>query len=153
MQIGVISDTHGLLRPEALHSLRDSDFIIHAGDVGDPEILTRLREIAPVTAVRGNIDRGAWARSLPITDVLEVAGISIYVLHILAELDLKPQAAGFSAVVFGHSHVPKIEFQQQVLFFNPGSAGPRRFKLPVTIGRLIVDKGKLRGHIIPLPID
>lgn len=153
MQIGVISDTHGLLRPEALHSLRDSDFIIHAGDVGDPEILTRLREIAPVTAVRGNIDRGAWARSLPITDVLEVAGISIYVLHILAELDLKPQAAGFSAVVFGHSHVPKIEFQQQVLFFNPGSAGPRRFKLPVTIGRLIVDKGKLRGQIIPLPID
>lgn len=153
MQIGVISDTHGLLRPEALRSLRGSDFIIHAGDVGDPEILTRLRDIAPVTAVRGNIDRGAWARSLPVTDVLEVAGISIYVLHILAELDLKPQAAGFSAVVFGHSHVPKIEFQDQVLFFNPGSAGPRRFKLPVTIGRLIVDKGKLRGQIIPLPID
>jgi putative phosphoesterase len=152
MLIGVISDTHSLLRPEACDALRGSDFIVHAGDVGDPEILTRLREIAPVTAVRGNIDRGGWANALPQTDVLEVGRISIYVLHILAELDLKPEAAGLSAVIYGHSHVPKIETQNGVLYFNPGSAGQRRFNLPVTVGRLTVEKGKLRGEIIALKI-
>ena len=150
--IGVISDTHGLLRPEVLAALRGSDHIIHAGDVGDVEILDQLRQIAPVTAVRGNIDRGAWARRLPQNDILQVGGVAIYVLHILAELDLKPEAAGFSAVVCGHSHVAKQDIRNGVLYFNPGSAGPRRFKLPVTAGRLIVDKGKLRGEIIPLEI-
>lgn len=152
MRIGVISDTHGLLRPEALQALRGSDHIIHAGDIGDPEILARLRAIAAVTAVRGNIDRGAWARTLPKTEVFEIAGISIYVLHILGELDLKPDAAGFSAVIYGHSHVPKSEARNGVLYFNPGSAGPRRFDLPVTVGRLTVKRGKLFGEIIPLPI-
>ena len=152
MLIGVISDTHGLLRPEALEKLRGSDHIIHAGDVGDPEILTRLHEIAPVTAVRGNIDRGPWANTLPKTDALEVGGLSIYVLHILTELDLKPEAAGFSAVIYGHSHVPKTETRNGVLYFNPGSAGPRRFNLPVTVGQLTINKQKLRGEIIPLKI-
>lgn len=148
--IGIISDTHSLLRPEALVALEGSHYIIHAGDVGDPGILTRLREIAPVTAVRGNVDRGAWARALPKTEALELAGISIYVLHILTELDLKPEAAGFSAVIYGHSHVPKMETTNGVLYFNPGSAGPRRLRLPVSIGRLTVNNCVIRGEIIHL---
>jgi hypothetical protein len=152
MQIGVISDTHGLLRPEAVDTLHGSDFIIHAGDVGDREILEELREIAPVTAVRGTIDRGDWTKALPKTNVLEVGQTSIYILHILTDLDLKPEAAGFSAVIYGHSHVPKVETRNGVLYFNPGSAGPRRFKLPVTVGRVTVESGKLRGEIIPLKI-
>ena len=150
--IGVISDTHGLLRPEALGILLGSDYIIHAGDVGDSEILDQLREIAPVTAVRGNVDRGGWALGLPKTDVLEVDGVSIYVLHILADLDLKPEAAGFRAVVYGHSHVPKQETKNGVLYFNPGSAGPRRFNLPITVGRLRVAHWKIQGEIAPLEI-
>lgn len=150
MLIGVISDTHGLLRPEALAALRGSDHIIHAGDIGDPTILDQLAEIAPVTAVRGNVDRESWAKSIPETDILEIDGISIYVLHILDNLDLKPAAAGISAVIYGHSHVPKQEIKGGVLYFNPGSAGARRFKLPVTVGKLIVDAGKVRGEIIQL---
>ncbi len=150
MNIGVISDTHGLLRPEALEALHGSERIIHAGDVGDPEILDQLATIAPVTAVRGNIDKGAWARKLPETDVLEIGEISIYVMHNLDELDLKPEAAGFAAVIYGHSHVPKQEMRSGVLFFNPGSAGPRRFKLPVTVGRLIVDRGEFRVEIVKI---
>jgi putative phosphoesterase len=148
--IGVISDTHGLLRPEALSALRGSDHIIHAGDIGDPGILKKLAAIAPVTAIRGNVDREAWARKIPVTDVLEVGGVSIYVLHNLAELDLKPGAAGFAVVVYGHSHVPKQEMKNGVLYFNPGSAGPRRFRLPVTIGRLIVKDGKVSGEIVEI---
>jgi putative phosphoesterase len=151
--IGVISDTHGLLRPGALEALRGADSIIHAGDAGSPEILEKLAAIAPVTAVRGNIDKGAWARKLPETEVLEVAGISIYVLHDLAQLDLKPKAAGFAVVVSGHSHVPKQETRDGVLYFNPGSAGPRRFKLPVSLGRLIVEDGRVRGELLPLHVD
>jgi putative phosphoesterase len=150
LRIGIISDTHGLLRPEALAALRGSDYIIHAGDVGDAAILSELAEIAPVTAIRGNVDHGAWSRKLPTTDVLEVQGISIYVLHHLAELDLKPEAAGFAAVIYGHSHVPKQELKNGVLYFNPGSAGPRRFRLPVTIGRLRVKEGKVSGEIIEI---
>ena len=150
--IGVISDTHGLLRPEALRALRGSDYIIHAGDVGDPEILDQLREIAPVTAVRGNVDRGGWARALPKTDVLQADGVSIYVVHILADLNLKPEAVGFRAVVYGHSHVPKQETRNGVLYFNPGSAGPRRFNLPLTVGCLTVANGKIEGEITPLEI-
>jgi uncharacterized protein len=148
LNIGVISDTHGLLRPEALVALCGSERIIHAGDVGDPEILEQLSEIAPATAVRGNIDRGEWARKLPETAVVEFGGISIYVLHNLDELDLKPAAAEFAAVVYGHSHVPKLETRNGVLYFNPGSAGPRRFKLPVSVGRLSVQQGKVRGEIV-----
>jgi putative phosphoesterase len=150
MLIGVISDTHGLLRPEALVALQGSDRIIHAGDIGDPGILDRLSEIAPVTAVRGNVDRESWARKIPETNVLEVDGVSIYVLHILESLDLKPEAAEIDAVVYGHSHVAKQEIKDGVLYFNPGSAGPRRFQLPVTVGKLIVDAGKIRCEIIQL---
>lgn len=148
--IGVISDTHGLLRPEALAALQGSDHIIHAGDVGSPEIIDQLATIAPVTAVRGNIDTHAWARQLPENEVLEIGGISIYILHDLAHLDLKPQAAGFHAVIYGHSHVPKQETRNGILYFNPGSAGPRRFKLPVTVGHLTVNSGKLKAEIITL---
>jgi hypothetical protein len=150
MLIGVISDTHGLLLPEALVALQGSDRIIHAGDIGDPKILDRLSEIAPVTAVRGNVDRESWARNIPQTNVLEVDGISIYVLHILQSLDLKPKAAGMRVVIYGHSHVPKQETKDGVLYFNPGSAGPRRFQLPVTVGKLIVDAGKIRSELLQL---
>lgn len=149
--IGVISDTHGLLRPEAVAVLQGSDLIIHAGDLGDQKILDKLKEIAPVTAVRGNIDREAWARKLPATNRLEVDGVSIYVLHSLQELDLKPEAAGFAAVISGHSHVPKQEMKNGVLYFNPGSAGPRRFLLPISVGRLIVRDATIAGEIIELP--
>jgi uncharacterized protein len=147
MKIGVISDTHGLLRPEALAVLRGSDYIIHAGDIGDPEILNQLSKIAPVTAVRGNVDRESWAKKIPATNVLEVEGVSIYILHSLAALDLKPEAAGFNVVVSGHSHTPNQEIKNGVLYFNPGSAGPKRFNLPVSVGRLIVEKGKARAEI------
>jgi putative phosphoesterase len=148
--IGVISDTHGLLRPEAVEAMRGSDYIIHAGDVGDPAILDELREIAPLTAVRGNIDREAWARKLPETDVLSVDGVEFYVLHNIDELDLKPEAAGFSAVIYGHSHVPKQEQKNGVLYLNPGSAGPRRFRLPVTVARLRIHEKQLRAEIVSL---
>jgi uncharacterized protein len=152
--IGVISDTHGLLRPEAVDALRGSDQIIHAGDVGAPEILDRLRDIAPMTAVRGNVDKGAWAREkLRDIEVLEIAGVSIYVLHDLQQLDLKPQAAGFAVVVSGHSHVPVQEMRDGVLYFNPGSAGRRRFKLPVSIGKLIVEGGAVRGELLQLRVS
>jgi uncharacterized protein len=148
--IGVISDTHGLLRPEALDALRGADHILHAGDIGAPGILDRLAAIAPVTAVRGNIDKDAWAKRLPKTEVFEAGGISIYILHDLAELDLKPKVAGFSVVVSGHSHIPKQEMHDGVLYFNPGSAGPRRFKLPVSLGKLIVQDRNVRGEILTL---
>jgi uncharacterized protein len=149
--IGVISDTHGLLRPEAIEVLRGSEHIIHAGDVGSPEILEKLSAIAPVTAVRGNIDKGAWAGKLAETEVLDLAGMTIYVLHDLAQLDLKPKAAGFAVVVSGHSHVPKQETRDGVLYFNPGSAGPRRFRLPASIGKLAVEAGSVRGELVTLP--
>ena len=146
----MISDTHGLLRPEALAALQGSDYIIHAGDVDDPAILKKLAEIAPVTAVRGNVDRGAWAKKIPETNVLEIDGLDIYVLHDLNQLDLRPEAAGFAAVISGHSHVPKQEMKNGVLYFNPGSAGPRRFKLPVSVGRLLVEASKVRGEILQI---
>ena len=149
--IGVISDTHGLLRPEAVRAMRGSDHIIHTGDVGALGIVDELSALAPVTAVRGNIDRGGgWAQKLPEDAVFEIAGISIYVLHDLAQLDLKPKAAGFAVVVSGHSHVPKQERREGVLYFNPGSAGPRRFKLPVCIGKLILENGRVQGEIMLL---
>jgi putative phosphoesterase len=138
--IGVISDTHGLLRPEALRALQGSDIIIHAGDVGDPEILATLKTLAPVFAVRGNVDTQEWARSLPETEVIETASVTIYVLHIVQCLDLNPTAAGFQIVISGHSHNPGQSIREGVLFLNPGSAGPRRFDLPVTIARLDVSR-------------
>ncbi len=148
--IGVISDTHGLLRPEAVEALRGVKHIIHAGDLGEAGILDQLAGIAPVTAVRGNIDKDAWARRLPETEVLEIGGISIYVLHDLGTLDLKPEAAGIGVVISGHSHIPKQETRGGVLYFNPGSAGPRRFKLPVTVGRLTVERRTVRGETISI---
>ena len=150
VQIGVISDTHGLLRPEAIAALSGSDHIIHAGDIDDPEILDQLAKIAPVTAVRGNVDHGAWANKLPHTNVLEVGSVAIYVLHKLQDLDLKPEAAGFSAVIYGHTHVPKQETKHGVLYFNPGSAGPRRFRLPVSVGKLSIEKDEIHGTILKL---
>lgn len=152
MRIGVISDTHGLLRPEAVAALRGADHILHAGDVGDPEILDRLRKLAPVTAVRGNVDCGSWAATLPRTEVFEGEGVSIYLLHDLGQLDLKPEAAGFRVVVYGHSHQPKVEKRNGVLYFNPGSAGPRRFHLPVTVGKLRIESGKIRAAFVELKV-
>lgn len=150
MNIGVISDTHGLLRPEAVAALQGAELIIHAGDVGDPEILEELRRIAPIHAIRGNVDTDDWARQLPETDVVEAEDASIYVIHNLREIDLNPRAAGFACVISGHTHQPKIETRDGVLYFNPGSAGPRRFKLPITIGRLSVKKGTIEPEIVVL---
>jgi uncharacterized protein len=134
--VGLISDTHGLLRDGALEALRGSELIIHAGDVGKPEILTALRQLAPVIAVKGNIDKGSWASELPATAIVEAGPATIYVLHAIEELDLDPEAAGIQIVVSGHSHKPSRTERSGVLYINPGSAGPRRFQLPVTVARL-----------------
>jgi uncharacterized protein len=149
-EIGVISDTHGVLRPEAVAALQGVDAIIHAGDVGAPAVLERLGELAPLTAVRGNNDRGPWAEKLPVTGTLEIGGVVLYVLHDVKALDLDPRVAGFAAVIAGHSHQPRQEERDGVLYFNPGSAGPRRFRLPVSIGRLTVEDGQLRARIVAL---
>jgi hypothetical protein len=138
--IGVISDTHGLLRPQALRALEGSDLIVHAGDVGDRKILEALKTIAPVFAVRGNVDTEEWAQALPETEVIETDPATIYVLHDVHALDLDPAAAGFHVVVSGHSHKPGHTERGGVLFLNPGSAGPRRFDLPVTIARLDISQ-------------
>ena len=150
--LGVIADTHGLLRPEAVQALRGCDRIIHAGDVGTPDVLSGLRDVAPVMAVRGNVDRGEWASRLPLSRTVELGGRSIYLLHILDDLDLDPVAAGVSAVVFGHSHKPSSEERDGVLYLNPGSAGPRRFRLPVTVARMSVEGGRLVARIIALDL-
>jgi hypothetical protein len=149
-RVGLISDTHGLLRPEALALLRGSDFIVHAGDIGNSGVLDELRRLAPLTAVRGNNDKGAWARSIAETEVLQVGKVSIYVLHDLAELDLDPAAAGFNVVVTGHSHNPRIDERDGVLYVNPGSAGPRRFKLPIAVGELRVAGPSVNSIIVQL---
>ena len=150
MIIGAISDTHGLLRPEALAALRGSDHIIHAGDVGGPELLLKLAELAPLSVVRGNNDRGRFAEAMPTTATIQASGVSIYVIHDVAELDIDPVAGGFGVVVAGHSHRPLQEERDGILYFNPGSAGPRRFRLPVTIGRLTIKAGVVRGQILIL---
>jgi len=152
MLLGVISDTHGLLRPEAVEALRGAQQVIHAGDVGSPEILKKLATIAPVTAVRGNVDKGAWAQELPQTQVLEAGGISIYLVHDLTQLDVKPEAAGFRVVISGHSHIPRQEVRNGVLYFNPGSAGPRRFKGPVSVGRLSIDGAEVSAELVILNV-
>ncbi len=151
-RIGVISDTHGLVRPEALRALAGSDLIVHAGDVGAPEVLAALRAVAPVVAVRGNNDRGAWAAALAETEVVERGGRSLYVLHDVKTLDLDPRAAGFDAVIAGHSHQPRVERRDGVLYLNPGSAGPRRFRLPVSVARLEVDARGLEAEILTLDV-
>ncbi len=148
--VGLISDTHGLLRPEAVASLAGSDFIIHAGDVGDPDILAALARIAPVTVVRGNVDTGSWASAWPHTAVLELGGVAILVIHDISELDLDPAASGYRAVISGHSHRPGIRTQDGVLFANPGSAGRRRFKLPISLGRLHVAEGQVTAELTEL---
>ncbi len=150
MLIGIISDTHGLLRPEAMAALRGSDAIIHAGDIGNPNILEELRTIAPVHAIRGNVDVQPWARELPEIDVVEIAGLSLYVIHNVRDLDLNPRAAGFAAVISGHSHKASIETRDSVLYFNPGSAGPRRFSLPLSVGQLRIREGKLTPKLFSL---
>ncbi|MDJ0848850.1 MAG: metallophosphoesterase family protein [Myxococcota bacterium] len=152
LTVGVLSDTHGLVRPEAVAALRGSDVIVHAGDVGKPEVLERLRELAPTRAVRGNVDRGAWAEALPTRDVVEVGDRNLYVLHTLQDLDLDPAAAGFAAVICGHSHRPSAEVRDGVLYLNPGSAGPRRFTLPVAVARLTVSASGLDPELIELPV-
>ncbi|HVY81151.1 MAG TPA: metallophosphoesterase family protein [Steroidobacteraceae bacterium] len=152
MRVGLISDTHGLLRPEAVEALAGVEHILHAGDIGSADVLTELGKIAPVTAVRGNNDKGRWAASLAEFEAVALGGRHIYMLHDVAELDLDPAAAGFAAVVAGHSHKPKIETREGVLFINPGSAGPRRFKLPVTVGLLEIDGSTLNARIRELSL-
>jgi putative phosphoesterase len=148
--IGVIADTHGLLRPEALDALRGAELILHAGDIGSPAVLRGLETIAPVIAVRGNNDRGPWAEQLPLAEAVEIGGATLYMIHDVNALDLDPRAAGFSAVIAGHSHRPLCEERDGVLFFNPGSAGPRRFRLPTSVGRLAIADGQVRPVITTL---
>ena len=150
MKLGVISDTHGLLRPEALTALSGVEQILHAGDVGDPTILSRLKEIAPVTAIRGNIDTQGLCARLPSTEFVTLNGTNIYLLHDVNALDLDPGAAGVTCIISGHSHRPGIEWKKDILFFNPGSAGPRRFSLPVTLGFLEVGHEVLRPKLLDL---
>lgn len=151
-QIGLISDTHGLLRPQALEALRGSELILHAGDVGKPEILTALQELAPVIAVRGNVDTSDWARTLPETAVAEAGKVLLYILHDLHALDLNPVAAGFQIVISGHSHQPGKSERDGVLYINPGSAGPRRFHLPVTVARLNLGHAPFEVEFVELRV-
>jgi putative phosphoesterase len=150
--VGVISDTHGLLRPEAVAALAGAELIVHAGDVGGPEVLEKLGRVAPLVAVRGNNDRGAWAETLADYEAVEVNDAFVYVLHDLKELKIAPAAAGFRVVVAGHSHKPLVEERRGVLYLNPGSAGPRRFKLPVTVARLHVNAADASAEIINLDV-
>jgi putative phosphoesterase len=150
--VGVISDTHGLLRPEALDALDGSDLILHAGDIGTSSVLEMLAEVAPVVAVRGNVDRGEWAKSIPEKTAVEIGDATVYILHDRQMLDLKPDAAGFQAVVSGHSHQVVQEMKDGVLYFNPGSAGPKRFHLPVTLGRFVVTGATIEHEIITLDV-
>ena len=148
--IGVIADTHGLMRPEAIEALKGAELIIHAGDIGSPQVLESLRAIAPVVAVRGNIDKGQWAKDLPRWEVVEIVQRRFYVLHDLNELDLDPAAGGFSAIISGHSHRPSIQTRKDVLLLNPGSAGPWRFNLPVSVALIYVKDGMLEAQVIEL---
>lgn len=153
MIVGVISDTHGLLRPEAIEALQDAEHIIHAGDIGAEDIIPALREIAPVTAIRGNVDNEPWTRQYHEIEVVELAGAQLYVIHDAHALDLNPKAAGFAAVISGHSHQPSQKTKDGILYFNPGSAGPRRFKLPISVGKLQILDGKITSEIIELQIS
>ena len=150
MLIGVISDTHGLLRPEALNALRGVEHILHAGDIGAPDIVRTLEEIAPVTAIRGNVDVEPWAQEFNETEVVEIAGTHLYMIHDVKALDLNPAVAGFAAVISGHTHQASQQTKNGVLYFNPGSAGPKRFKLPTSVGFLEIADGKVTGSILML---
>jgi putative phosphoesterase len=150
--IGVISDTHGLLRWEAEAALARVDHIIHAGDVGTPEILERLERIAPLTVVRGNNDKGLWADTLPASAIVDICGRRLYVLHDIAKLDIDPAADGFAAIIAGHSHKPGVSEKNGVLYLNPGSAGPRRFNLPIAVAKMVIDNGDVRAEICNLTI-
>ena len=150
MRIGIISDTHGLLRPEAIRQLAGADHIIHAGDIGAPEVIEGLRKIAPTTAIRGNIDTGEWAKDYPDTELVALGGRVLYVLHNLKEINFDPTASGIDVVVSGHSHRPKVETQNGVLYVNPGSAGPRRFKLPITLAVLTLTDRTILPRILEI---
>jgi putative phosphoesterase len=150
--LGIISDTHGLMRPQAIKALEGVTMIIHAGDIGTPEVLEALHAIAPVVAVRGNNDTGEWAQVLPETEVVEVGGVALYVLHDVKTLDLDPVAAGFHAVISGHSHQPAMTTRQGILYLNPGSAGPRRFKLPISVARVTVRGNTLDAQLVELAV-
>ena len=148
--IGIISDTHGIMRPSALRALQGCDLILHAGDIGSPDVLDSLRAVAPVIAVRGNTDTGAWARILPQTEIVVTGGMLFCLVHDLSGLDIDPRAAGLRAVISGHSHRPSSAEDGGILYLNPGSAGPRRFSLPVTLARITIRKGRLDSEIIHL---
>ena len=150
MRIGIISDTHGLLRPEAIKQLAGADHIIHAGDIGAPEVIEGLRRIAPTTAIRGNIDTGAWAMDYPDTELVALGGRALYVLHNLKEIKLDPAASGINVIISGHSHRPKIETKNGVLYLNPGSAGPRRFKLPIALAILALSDRAILPRILEI---
>jgi putative phosphoesterase len=153
ISVGVISDTHGVLRPQAVAALRDCAMIMHAGDIGKPDVISGLRVLAPTIAVRGNIDTGEWAKHLPMTERIEVGDVSLFMLHQISQLDFDPAAAATAAIVFGHSHRPSIETRDGVLFLNPGSAGPRRFRLPVTVARITVSGRRLDAKIVELQVS
>jgi len=150
IRVGLISDTHGMVRDETIAALAGCRHILHAGDVDTPDVLLKLRKLAPVTVVRGNNDRGSWAESIPPFEVVEVGGVQVYIRHDEAELDVDPRAAGFQVMMFGHSHKPRVETRDGILFVNPGSAGPRRFKLPVAVGELLIAGGRVDARIITL---
>jgi putative phosphoesterase len=150
--LGIISDTHGLLRPQALAALSGAHLTIHAGDVGRPEVLEGLRKLTPTYVVRGNIDTGSWATGLPQTMAVNVGELRFFVIHDIAELAIEPAAEGFAAVVFGHSHIPSVEDRNGIVFINPGSAGPRRFKLPVTVARVEITGRKMKARILELSV-
>lgn len=151
-RVGVISDTHGLLRPQALAALAGSDYIVHGGDIGHPDILEQLRAIAPLTVVRGNNDRAPWAQALPDTAVLEIGATRIFAVHDIATLPIDPVAAGVQVIVYGHSHSPTATWRGGILYLNPGSAGPRRFKLPVSVAELLVDGPSLTARLVQLDL-
>jgi len=152
IRVGLISDTHGLVRKEVIAALTGCQHILHAGDIDEPEVLVKLRKLAPVTVVRGNNDRGAWAEAIPVYDVVEFGAVSVYIRHDQAELDVDPRPAGLRVMMFGHSHKPLVENRDGVLFVNPGSAGPRRFKLPVAVGELLISSNRVDARIIELAV-
>ncbi|MCD6672314.1 MAG: metallophosphatase family protein [Burkholderiaceae bacterium] len=150
LRIGLISDTHGLLRPQALEFLAGSDFIVHAGDVGNSLVLESLAALAPLTVVRGNTDHGAWAERLPYSDCLGAGGLHLYAIHDLSDLPIDALEAQVDVVVHGHSHQPRVETRGDVLYVNPGSAGPRRFRLPIAAGELLIENGRVSARIVDL---
>jgi putative phosphoesterase len=149
---GLISDTHGLVRPQAIEALRGVEMILHAGDIGNPQVLEALNNIAPVIAVRGNNDKGKWAESLRLREAVKLGDASVYMLHDLKEIDINPSSAGFRVVVSGHSHKPSVEKREGVLYVNPGSAGPRRFSLPITVAHLRVAGEEVNAQLINLSV-